>query len=383
MSLMLGSVAGGAAANTTMRLGGSAIKKIVEAVRAGRSISSLADLAKPLRVEPLMLVDQELADHPAMPDISRHALSTYIGYYTLGFSALMQVGRIDTLKVMDAMNPNRSFGSPGKGFREAVFSKESYSMGLPSMESYEQPMDSRVVVSVEAGDKEKRSISGGIDDETYKKFYEIDDLAVGKLINVELKDGKEAAKVPVMIRLLPTQVPSKVMTHIFTATSKNATWKERYHLWRAGQIRLVKDMMLQLDLIDDHRRALMNDTSNAYMAVSQRRTRNILKAGGSGTPSMADASNIAVISKETAKDIGREMHGKLSSLSVRKRIFDSTYLILLIVVDEQWERLTVYHRGLDQASELSFRDIKGAEKGKGPDITEVLKAYQLGATPSI
>ena len=361
-----------------LKIGTVAMNKIAAAVSNGQSIKSLADVSRPARVEPLVVIDQPLKDQPYMTDVLKFVLTTFTGYYLQAVSLVMNVGRIDTLKTLDALNPNRSIGGGVSKLKDAIFSGEAYSQGLPALEAFDAPMEHpNLVVSVEARPDAE------VDDETLKRFYEVDNLAVGKLVSVELRDGEHSAKLPIMIRLVPTTVPSQVITHIFTASSKNRSFKERYHLWRAGQIRLVKDLMLSVDLIDEHRKALLNDTSNVYMTMTDRRRNNVINAINTKTPSMSDASNIAVITKDTAREIGRTMHGKIDSLSVRKAIFDATYLMLLVVVDEQWERVTVYHRGIDQPTDVSFREIKGAEKGSGPDITEVLKAYQLGASPSI
>lgn len=359
------------------KLGTTLLGKLYTAVTKGQKVGSLADLSRPARVEPLVLIDQPLAEQPYMEDILKMALTTFAGYYLQAVAMVMNVGRIDTLKVLDSLNPHRSQGSVSD-VKDAVWSKESYANGLPSLESFSEPMEKNLIVSMEASD-DSRDLRPGED--SVKKLYEIDNLAVGKLINVELEDGENKGKLPVLLRLIPTKVTPQVLTHIFTATTKNSSWKERYHLWRAGQIRLVRDLIFSVDLIDEHRKALVNDTSNVYMTIHDRRRNNAMKAAYTDIPSMGDASNIAVISKETAKLVGRAMHGKLESVKIRKQIFDSTYLILLIVVDEQWERVTLYHRGLDMPTEMSFKEIKASEKGKGPDITEILKAYQLGSTP--
>lgn len=369
-----------AAAGAAMKIGGVAMDKIVKAIQNGQSVKSLADITRPARVEPLVVVEKSLEGQDFMQDVMKFSLTTFTGYYLQAITMVMNVGRIDTLKTLDALNPNRSMGSVTSRMKDVVFSAESYDQGLPSLEMFEQPMErDDHIVSVEArGDQNL-----GVDDETLKKFYEVDSLAVGKLVNVELKDGDHSAKLPVMIRLVPTTVPSKVLTHIFTATEKNSSFKERYHMWRSGQIRLVRDLMFNIDLIDQHRKALINDTSNVYMAIHDRRRNNAGKSFATGIPSMADASNIAVITKDTARAMARELYGKIDHLSVRKKIFEASYLMLLVVVDEQWERVTIYHRGIDQPTDVSFREIKGAEKGKGPDITEILKAYSLGSSPSI
>lgn len=386
--MILSTTAIAAAAGITLaKLGSTLLGKIWRAAGSSTKVSSLSDLSKPARVEPLVLIDKPLAEQPYMEDVLKLALSTFTGYYLQAIAMVMNVGRVETLRVLDSLNPHRSVGDLSN-IKDAVWSKESYAQGLPSMESFSQTMEPNLIVSIEANgkkeadeDKEKDKPGMSVSDDSVKKLYEVENLAVGKLVNVELKDGENSAKLPVLIRLIPTKVAPDVLTHIFTTQAKNSSWKERYHLWRAGQIRLVRDLIFSVDMVDEHRKTLINDTSNVYATITDRRRANSVKSIMTDAPSMADASNIAIISKETARDIAGTMHGKIDSVKVRKQLFDTTYLILLIVVDEQWERVTMYHRGLDAPTEMSFREIKSSEKGKGPDITEILKAYQLGSTP--
>lgn len=391
MSLPLAPAAIAAATVVTtkgMDFAGSLLTNAGKAALHGNPVRSLAEIAKPARVEPLVLVEKDLGDQPYMEDILKLALSTFTGYYLQAVSLMININRIETLRVLDSLNPQRSglFADVGKTRAiDAVFSKESYEHGLPSFEALEEPIHPHLIVSIEEKDEAKGpSVSGGsVGDDSVKRIYEVENLAVGKIVNVEFKEDKETVKIPVMVRLVTSLIPGRVLNNILTTTSKRATWKERWHLWRAGQIRFVRDLMFSMDIIDEHRKTLINDTSNVYMTMMDRRRNNSIKAAATGAPSMADASNIVVISKSLAREVGRTIGGKLDSVRTRKQIFDSSYLILLIVVDEEWERVTIYHRGLDQASEFSFKEIKNTEKGKGPDITDILKAYSLGSTPTI
>jgi hypothetical protein len=352
----------------------NAIGAIVQAARNGTDISSLADLSRPARVEPLVLVEQTLQNQPFMENVMKFGLTNFAAYYMQAFNMLMNVGRIETLKVFDSLNPNRNFGmGQGALLQGTVLSQEEFDLGLPSLEAYDRPIEPGLIASLESADE----VSGNA---KIEKLYEVESLSVGKLVNVELKDGDQISKIPVLIRLQATTVKTDIMTHIFTAGGRDS-YGERFQLARAGLIRPIRDLIFGIDLIDEHRRALMNDTSGAYKAITDRRRNNVKKAAMSGVVSAADASNIAIITKETAKAIGQKLYGKLDNQAVRNRIFDNSYLLLLIVVDERYEQITVYHRGLDIPGEHSFKEIAAAEKGRGQDITEVYKMI-LGAMGS-
>jgi hypothetical protein len=57
--------------------------------------------------------------------------------------------------------------------------------------------------------------------------------------------------------------------------------------------------------------------------------------------------------------------------------------MFLVVIDKQYERVTFYHRGINQATELGVRDLKASQKGNGPDVSDILRAYTMGQNPRL
>ena len=57
--------------------------------------------------------------------------------------------------------------------------------------------------------------------------------------------------------------------------------------------------------------------------------------------------------------------------------------MILCVVDPEWEQVTFNHRSISIPSEMSVKELSVSNKGKGPDVAEILKAYQLGNSPAI
>lgn len=368
LAAAIATAAGQGIATAGSKAVGAFLSALASAAKNGTSIRALSDLSRPARVEPMALIEQSLQDQEYMQDIAKLALSTFTGYYMQAVSMLMNVGRIDTLKVFDTLNPERSVAP---SIKEAVWSQESYADGLPDMSAFRTRSEPRLLASLEAFEDDQ---AVSIADDMTKKLYEAENLAVGKLVNVELKDGDEKVKLPVIIRLLPAVMNGRTLTHIFTAGGRDS-WSDRWQLARAGLIRPIKDLVFGIDLIDEHRKALMNDNSGAFAKILDRRRNNTQKQLLSGKTSAADASNIAIITTETAKEIGRGLYGDLKNKAVRDKIFDNSYLLLLFVVNEKWEKVTIYHRGLDVSTEYTFKEIKGQEKGKGQDITEIFKFF--------
>lgn len=169
---------------------------------------------------------------------------------------------------------------------------------------------------------------------------------------------------------------------MLTIKKEDNTLNERYHAWRAGRIGLIKDLILCQDLIDTHRKALMNDDAGVYSQIINR-ANNAKKFGLlTQNPSLVSASSIFVFSEVIAANIERTLGGKLSNPRIRQKAFENTYAMLLVVIDREWERVIIYHRGIATATEVSIKDIKSMTNSKGPDVTDILRSYIAGNSPS-
>lgn len=386
-------VASALLAGNTQLAGKELMSTVLTAGKAVNRVSSLADLAKPCRVEPITLIDQTIADQPYIVDLLKLSVSLFAGYYLQAVNMVMGVGKIDTLKVFDALNPERSIGGLAfEQYRSTAYDKATYSDGLPSLEAFKQPIrqgtlaeysEAKYQASLEAEDsadrkdgnqdtpKENRSSISSSDG---NKIYEAENLAIGKLINVEVNSEGDKRKLPVLIKLVPAVVPSDTITEIFTNGGRD-TWAHRMFLVKSGQIKFWRDFVMGQDMIDAHLKALLQDRSGVYKTISDRRRNNVVKSIQTGRLSLADASNIAIVSTSTLKRSAATLYSKIDDSSFRQKIFDNSYLLMLMVVDERWNRVTIYHRGVDLATSYRIDDIKLAEKSKGQDITEIFKLF--------
>ena len=230
-------------------------------------------------------------------------------------------------------------------------------------------------------DKSRSSLSFGKD--TTRDLKELADLSVGKIFMVDIEDGLHRLQLPVSIRLMASSLPPKQLVHILSHDSKDTSVKERFHAWRSGRLEFWRDIVACSDLIDAHRDTIMKDKTGIYSDILKRNRTNQFAALLSGDPSIATASNIAIISDDTASQIEDEVGGRLHDFKTRQKIFAKTYLMFLVVIDKQYERVTFYHRGINQATELGVRDLKASQKGNGPDVSEILRAYTMGQNPRL
>lgn len=358
--------------------------------------SSLSDITKIARVEPLVIVSKDCLSVDYMPDVMSNLVNIFSGYYLQAVAITARVDKVQVVKVLDALNPDRDH----KGFLMGLESskdivnlcQESYKYSLPFSSNdrvIQSALESINKLSLEA-------------DSPNKVINEISNLAVGKMLNVSITvpsapipqnnqqnnrqqttDSKNnKIDIPVLIRLAPSVLTIDSIMHVLALKTEDQTMRERFHAWRAGRITFIKDLILCQDLIDGYKKALMQDTDGVLSEITRRA--NNAKVFGllSGNPSLASASNIFVITEEVARQLELKLGGKLSNANIRNKAFENTYAMILTVLDRDRDRVVFYHRGIANGTDLSVREIKASNKGTGPDINDILKALLAGNQPT-
>lgn len=388
------------------------VAKLPDMVRAMKS-GSLIEYTQPTRVEPIVLIDDKVIGLPYAHDVLQSLCSLFSGYYLQAVALSVNVGRVDVIRMLDRLNPKRDVFNNGVNAvtngvaaYASLESVRSYAFKLPvpgeglgiesfGLESVTVKKTGRNINEIidEAVDKslKKRKLgnqkpgnTGTTDlENAVKTVTELSNLSVGKLLEVEIESNGHKAVFPVAVRMICNGIKSQDLTHILSVGSKITSAKERFHAWRSGQLEFIRDLVLCQDLIDEHKKTLMRDKSGVYAEILKRRKGNGLSAILSGNPSVATASSLIVMTQATAKELERAVGGRLKDFRTREKIFKETYSMIMVVIDPQWEHITFYHRSIDLPSEYSVKEIQSSNKSKGPDVAEILKAYQMGNSPSI
>lgn len=368
------------------------VQRLPDLLRSANS-ESLVEFTKPTRVEPIVLMDDKVVNISFIGDVLQSLNSQFAAYYLQAVALSVNVGNVDVIRLLDRVNPNRSLsdsavdGIRNIGLRGSMESEEAYAFKLPV------PGESAgaAAFGIESAWKTDRQLDEegderqGLSDtgKSVEMAREVTNLSVGQLLEVEVESGGQKATFPVAVRLVTTSAPPEGIVHTLSVGQKNNSAKERFHAWRSGQLHFVRDLVLCQDLIDAHKDALLKDNSGIYTSSIKRRRKNRLSSILSGSPSVATASNLIVMADSTRKQVEREIGGRLKDFRTREKVFKETYAMIMVVIDPDWEQVTFYHRSIDQATELSASDLKSQKGGKGPDVGEILKAYQLGNGPNL
>jgi hypothetical protein len=359
-------------------IGLNAIRKIQD-LWSGAKADSLIEYTQVARVEPIVLIDTDVMYHDELLNIMQIVQSVFSGYYLQAMAISTNVGKVEVMKHLDKLNPHRNPGDSAANTMGWLLATENYKYRLPTFASKAalESLEDRI------SDDPEAVTATGYGRDTVKELNELSNLCVGKMLSVEITDGLHKATIPVAVRLMASSLPTASLLHILSIGSKDISYKERWHAWRSGEIEGIRDFVFCNDLIDAHRENLKNDVDGIWTAINKRRRSNQLSTIVSGNPSIATASNIVIMSSESISQLEMKINGKMSDFKVRQKVFKETYLMLMVVINKAWDRVTIYHRGLPVATDLSLSQIKMSNKGNGPDVSDILKAYQVGQAPSL
>lgn len=388
-------------------------KKMLSDISKG---GSLVGYAAPGMVEPTCLVDEDVRNSDLLADTLQLAQSVYGAYYMRAFSmhnisigdstvaarldkfATRRTGIVGGLEcmAMEAFDDRlvvegdvRELPQDIQDIENTVRAQVEASSATAAMEAMtvkgQVPVGKNTPQSSHATGMKQNS--NQINDKTtnsnvvFSKSIDINEpvnLGAGRLINVTIKENDREVTVPVLIRMNAVYINTAPLLTILAAGSEDISFGARWKKWRLGGIDFWRDGVFCQDLIDAHKKNLRADTSGVYLQMMQKRQQNTAAAIISRNLSANDASNIIVMSQETATALEMKISGKLKDFNTRQKLFQQGYGMLMFIIDKQWGRIRMYTRDIPEYTELSERDLKASNKGGGVDIGDVLNSFRAG-----
>nr|DAT18094.1 MAG TPA: hypothetical protein [Caudoviricetes sp.] len=374
---------------------------------------SLTEITKVANLEPRVLIEDTLRNHPAMPNILMTLTNFFSAHYLQGINLDRVVDGVSVLSTLDKFNPDRNV-EMGSLIRTAEklshrLSKEAYmeyGYTLPNFKeepkrgvNYYKPIDlskiskeaviltspqpstqiGTVVTPIptdrEIADETKR-ISQDVSS-ALRSINDMDSLAVGRMLGVTF--GKYT--IPVAVRMRPMSVPQLVMRELCSFGDIKESWTERWHRWRGGEISFIKDLIFQMDRIKHYRKLINLDKQGLLKENAKRRANNMLAAATSGNPSLGGASSFMIITTQTAKEVEGRIGAPISNIQVREAVFSQNSATMILIIDQEWERVITYTRGIAKGADYSIREFERLGKGNGPDITSIMQAFMNAQNP--
>ena len=373
------------AADTGMSL----LRLVGELMQKKQFAGSLTEFAAATRVTPRVLISEVLRNQSYTPDLLHLSCSIFSGYYLTAVNLLSTVGGVSVVDRLDKLNPDRDLTSDvGRamsrfGSGAVVVSKEDFATGLPwsrgrqevsceAIWNADKPLES----VVETNPTVSSNIPGGL-----KSINEMTNAGVGKILEVKICSNGEPFSIPVTVALSPSATDSDSIVHILGQGSGQYTLKERYHGLKSGRLKFWRDVVFMQDIIDANTKTLFNDKSGYYADSLSRDRKNKVSGLLTLEPSMGTASAIFIMTAEDRRRAEAKVGAPFSNPDALMRTFQATRSMMWLVVDPDDETVDLYIRGIAKPASYTVRELRSASKSSGPDILEIIKAFNRGSNP--
>lgn len=390
---------------------------------------SLVEATQTMRVQPLCVIDHTLSTSPILEPLNQNLLNLFSAYYLQAVARDNVIGKVSVFRRLDKLNPNRSKAESVLNNAAIILNgmEGYYDTSLPclpkltnthvereaiksateslvySMEAVEVT-DEAVAETAETAEKPSawkrigQSIVddiNGIDKNGNPKnekasalssgdAKELTQLAVGKILNVTFTENGSSLTIPVAVRLMTSLMLPNALVRLlnFGSRERDLTLKERWHAYKSGKIEFWRDFILAKDLKKQRVKDITADKDRVYQKIQARLLDNAAAGAMSANPSLANMSNIIIINKPTLQELESVLGGKFNNFNLRERVFNNTGIMLFAVVDNDSQRVKIYHQSIEECTDVSFNEINRGSK-KDTDITDLLNVFLQGGAPRL
>lgn len=352
---------------------------------------SLAGYTAAARVEPSVFVGSDLIYKPWISDILQTTQSLFAGMWlTAADMVTAQINGVSVLQVLDPLNPNRDpdYAVFAKNLAKRVgvesekryFSRENYKWALPTKKQIEMAMMAREADNTNGGGNNvRRNIEAVADDRLNRTINDASNLVAGKLLSIRTTIGNQVNDMRIALRMSVQEIPEEVLVELVGDKSINQSFKERLFDVAAGKIGWM-DLIFCMDLFRERKRLIAKDKTEIVRQVRERQLKHKRAGLMTGNASMAEMSNIYVISTDTSDQLKARFGLDLDNFQQRQKAFENTSGMIFVVVDIDNERATFYTDTIARSTNIGLVDIKTANKAKDGNIMDIFNAYKEGAS---
>ena len=353
---------------------------------------SLAGYTAAARVEPSVFVGSDLIYKPWISDILQTTQSLFAGMWlTAADMVTAQINGVSVLQVLDPLNPNRDpdYAAFAKNLAKRVgvesekryFSRENYKWALPTKKQIEMAMMAREADNNNngGGNNTRRNIEAVADDRLNRTINDASNLVAGKLLSIRTTIGNQVNDMRIALRMSVQEIPEEVLVELVGDKSINQSFKERLFDVAAGKIGWM-DLIFCMDLFRERKRLIAKDKTEIVRQVRERQLKHKRAGLMTGNASMAEMSNIYVISTDTSDQLKARFGLDLDNFQQRQKAFENTSGMIFVVVDIDNERATFYTDTIARSTNIGLVDIKTANKAKDGNIMDIFNAYKEGAS---
>lgn len=393
---------------------------------------SLSQYSTDLQLRPVFAIEKEILNDEKIDVLMQAGLANYAGFYIVALSIDNTINGVRVGKMVGKYSPNRdAVGSALDLLGENIASvtREDFKVDIPEYdkptlstlgfksgmrsiptlpEAYLKQVELRTEAAYAtreeaqaeadkinaANAKEKAEQADAKPTPVYPstkvaeqamrdEINKLQSLAIGRILTVSVSRDKQTADLNMVLKPELKSLRSSLLIDVANLSNKPTSMRDRFIAYfKRGTIASMLDYLVCLDLIQAHRRALVQDTAGYYEKVHDRIVNNKVAALLTGEFSVGTVANTWIISDTTALRLQAAIGGKLDNYTIRNKFMEKSGVMTLIVYNPDHQRVYIYNHGIEDVTDIGINYLIKKSESKSFDM-DIFKMLSQGSAPIV
>lgn len=393
---------------------------------------SLSQYSTDLQLRPVFAIEKEILNDEKIDVLMQAGLANYAGFYIVALSIDNTINGVRVGKMVGKYSPNRdAVGSALDllGENIASVSREDFKVDIPEYDrptlstlgfksglrsipslpdAYLKQLELRtesVYTTREEAQAEADKINAANAKEKAEQpeakaapvypstkvaeqamrdeINKLQSLAIGRILTVTVSRDKQSADINMVLKPELKSLRSNLLIDVANLSNKPTSMRDRFIAYfKRGTITSMLDYLVCLDLIQAHRRALVQDTAGYYEKVHDRIVNNKVAALLTGEFSVGTVANTWIISDTTALRLQASIGGKLDNYAIRNKFMEKSGVMTLIVYNPDHQRVYIYNHGIEDVTDIGINYLIKKSESKSFDM-DIFKMLSQGSAPIV
>lgn len=393
---------------------------------------SLSQYSTDLQLRPVFAIEKEILNDEKIDVLMQAGLANYAGFYIVALSIDNTINGVRVGKMVGKYSPNRdAVGSALDLLGENIASvaREDFKVDIPEYDrptlstlgfksglrsipslpdAYLKQLELRteaVYATREEAQAEADKINAANAKEKAEQpeakptpvypstkvaeqamrdeINKLQSLAIGRILTVTVSRDKQSADINMVLKPELKSLRSNLLIDVANLSNKPTSMRDRFIAYfKRGTIASMLDYLVCLDLIQAHRRALVQDTAGYYEKVHDRIVNNKVAALLTGEFSVGTVANTWIISDTTALRLQASIGGKLDNYAIRNKFMEKSGVMTLIVYNPDHQRVYIYNHGIEDVTDIGINYLVKKSESKSFDM-DIFKMLSQGSAPIV
>jgi len=184
------------------------------------------------------------------------------------------------------------------------------------------------------------------------------------------------------LKLIHAPIEPSILGKLLSTRKKENSLREQWHKMVSGTISFWGDFVWGNNIINAEKKLMANPDAKVLGEIKSRHRAGLLKALRGKGKAFGVGSNIVICSEEVIRITEKEMRQPITNKKMLSSLFDSMGFMVLIVVDKEYEQITIYYKNINVGSVHSISSLQRLNNNGGPDIVQVLRDLQQSDVPT-